>query len=154
MELAPGRSGFVMIVAILGFTGCDSDPYRLGKTAPVRGRVMIGDVPLHHGIVTFQPDASRGNNSPHQPSAAIDANGYYDLFTVGKSAAPLGFYKITVAAYETDADIAKRAASPGEAGRKVQRLIDSKYENPATTPLVIEVIENAPPGTYDLKLTR
>ena len=84
----------------------------------------------------------------------IDENGYYYLFTVGKSAAPLGFYKITVAAYETDADIAKRAASPGEAGRKVQRLIDPKYENPTTTPLVIEVIENAPPGTYDLKLTR
>jgi hypothetical protein len=116
--------------------------------------VTVGDAPLHHGIVTFQPDASRGNNSPHQPSASIDENGYYDLFTVGKSAAPLGFYKITVMAYETDADLAKRAKSPGEAGRKVERLAHRKYESPATTPLVIEVVESAPAGTYDLKLTK
>jgi hypothetical protein len=104
--------------------------------------------------VTFQPDASRGNRSPHQPSASIDENGYYDLFTVGKSAAPLGHYKITVMAYETDADMARRARSPGEAGRKVERLVNRKYESPATTPLALEVVEDAPPGAYDLPLTK
>ena len=144
----------LLFIALLALAGCDSDPYRLGKTAPVRGRVTVGDVPLHHSIVTFQPDASRGNGSPHQPSASIDENGYYDLFTVGKSAAPLGHYKITVSAYETDADISKRAKSPGEAGRKVERLVHRKYESPATTPLLVEVVENAPPGAYDLKLTK
>jgi hypothetical protein len=142
------------LLFLLALAGCDSDPYRLGKTAPVRGRATVGDVPLHHGIVTFQPDATRGNASPHQPSASIDENGYYDLFTVGKSAAPLGHYKVIVMAYETDADIAKRAKSPGETGRKAQRLVDRKYESPNTTPLVIEVVENAPPGAYDLKLTK
>jgi hypothetical protein len=64
---------FAPIVTLLALAGCDSDPYRLGKTAPVKGRVFVGDVPLHHGIVTFQPDASRGNRSPHQPSASIAA---------------------------------------------------------------------------------
>lgn len=135
-------------------TGCNSDPYGLGKTAPVRGRVLVGDVPLHNGIVTFQPDASKGNNSPHQPSASISENGTYDLFTVGTGAAPLGWYKVMVSAYETDSDIAKRAKSPGEAGRFAKSLIHAKYEDLKTTPLSLEVVEHPAPGAYDLRLTR
>ena len=134
--------------------GCSQDPYGLGKTAPVRGRVLVGDVPLHNGIVTFQPDSPKGNHSPHQPSAAITESGTYELFTVGKGAAPLGWYKVMVSAYELDSDIAKRAKSPGEAGRLAKSLIHPKYEDLKTTPLSIEVVENPAPGAYDLKLTR
>jgi hypothetical protein len=133
---------------------CNSDPYGLGKTAPVRGRVLVKDVPLHNGIVTFQPDTTRGNHSPHQPTASISEDGTYALFTVGKGAAPLGWYKVMVSAYETDSDIAKRAKSPGEAGRLAKSLIHPMYEDLKTTPLAIEVVENPAPGAYDLQLTR
>jgi hypothetical protein len=135
-------------------TGCNSDPYGLGKTAVVRGRVLIADTPLHNGIVTFQPEASKGNTTPHQPTAPIGENGTYELFTVGKGAAPLGWYKVTVSAYETDNDIAKRAKSPGEEGRTAKSLIPRKYEDIKTTPLSIEVVENPTAGAYDLKLTK
>jgi hypothetical protein len=135
-------------------TGCDSDPYNLGKSAVVRGRVMVGDAPLHTGIVTFQPDASKGNSSHHQPTAPISDKGTYELFTVGKGAAPLGWYKVMVSAYELDADIAKRARTPGEEGRVARSLINRKYEDLKTTPLSIEVVEKPAPGAYDLKLTK
>jgi hypothetical protein len=146
-----------LMVSIAGLLsiGCnDRDPYRLGKTAPVKGRVLLGDTPLHTGTVTFQPDAARGNTSPHQPTANIDANGHYELFTVGKTAAPLGWYLVVVTAYESDAEMAKRARSPGEAGHLAKSLIDLKYERVDTTTLAVEVVENPAPGSYDLKLSR
>ena len=134
--------------------GCNNDPYGLGKTAVVRGRVLLAETSLHNGIVTFHPDSSKGNTTPHQPTAPINDNGVYELFTVGKGAAPLGWYKVTVSAYETDQDIAKRAKSPGEEGRLAKSLIPHRYEDVKTTPLSIEVVENPAAGAYDLKLTK
>jgi hypothetical protein len=134
--------------------GCNSDPYNLGKTAVVRGRVLVGDVPLHTGTVTFQPDASKGNKTPHQPSSPIGEDGTYALFTVGKGAAPLGWYKVTITAYELDSDIAKRAKSPGAEGRTARRLVNARYEDPKTTPLSVEVVESPAAGAYDFKLSK
>ena len=146
-------------VAVGGLIGCAGDPYGLGKTARVRGRVMVGDVPLKTGIVTFQPDTARGNTTPHQPTANIDRNGNYELFTVGKVGAPLGWYKVLVTAIEeSDEEFAKRAASPGRTRlpKSVINLsvINLKYRDLKTTDLVIEVVESPAPGAYDLKLTQ
>jgi hypothetical protein len=145
---------FLLLCVLLWVAvGCTRDPYGLGKTAPVRGIVRLGDVPLHNGIITFHPNASKGNTSPHQPSAPIGADGTYELFTVGKGEAPLGWYTVTISAYETDSDRAKRAKSPGEAGLQIKSLVNKKYEEPGTTPLAVEVVEDASPGTYDFKVT-
>jgi hypothetical protein len=128
-------------------SGCRSDPYKLGKRAPVRGRITVDGAPLRTGIVTFHPDVSRGNTSPHQPSANIDKDGNYALFTVGEAQAPLGWYKVVVLAYERDDDVkGKRPDEP-------KRLVAAAYEDMKTTPLSREVIEGAPPGTYDLQLS-
>ena len=143
----------VACVAVGGLIGCAGDPYGLGKTAVVRGRVTVGDVPLQTGIVTFQPDTARGNTTPHQPTANIDRNGHYELFTVGKVGAPLGSYKVLVTAIESDEDLAKQAPSPGRS-RMPKSVINLKYRTPKTTDLVIEVVESPAPGAYDLKLTR
>jgi hypothetical protein len=127
--------------------GCRGDPYGLGRRAPVRGRIMVDDGPLRTGIVTFHPDASKGNKTPHQPSANIDRDGSYDLFTVGEAQVPLGWYKVVVLAYERDDDVkGKRPDVP-------RRLVNAKYEDVKTTPLVIEVVESPAASAYDLKLS-
>ena len=152
---SPSKNLLLLLgAAACAISGCGGDPFGLGKTAPVSGIIMIGDVPLHTGIVTFLPDAARGNKTPHQPSANIDESGKYALFTVGKAAAPLGWYKVQIMAFETDKDLEKRAKSPGQTGRPTKSLIDPKYEDPKTTPLAIEVVENPVPQAYDFKLSR
>jgi hypothetical protein len=128
----------------LALTGCRGDPYNLGPRAPVRGQVLVGDKPLPNGIVTFIPDTARNNKSPHQPSANIN-DGKYELFTVGEAQAPLGWYKVVVMAYEQD-DKGRRPLVP-------KRLIPAKYEDAKTTPLAVEVVENAPAKAYDLTLS-
>ena len=114
---------------------------------------MVGDVPLQTGIVTFQPDTARGNTTPHQPTANIDRNGNYELFTVGKVGAPLGWYKVLVTAIESEEELAKQPSSPKQK-RRPKSVIDLKYRDLKTTDLVIEVVESPAPGAYDLKLTR
>jgi hypothetical protein len=114
----------------------------------------VGDVPLKTGIITFQPDTARGNTTPHQPTANIDRDGNYELFTVGKVGAPLGWYKVLVTAIENDEELAKKAASPGGSRLRTKSVINLKYRTPKTTDLVIEVVESPAPGAYDLKLTR
>ena len=143
----------VACVAVGGMIGCAGDPFGLGKTALVRGRATVGGVPLQSGIITFQPDTARGNTTPHQPTANIDRNGNYELFTVGKVGAPLGWYKVLVTAIESEEELAKQPSSPGRR-RRPKSVIDLKYRDPKTTDLVIEVVESPAPGAYDLKLTR
>jgi len=152
---APGICLPLVACTLALAAGCaERDPFNLGKAAPVRGHVTVGGAPLHTGIITFIPDASRGNMSPHQPSANVGKDGTYALFTVGKTAAPLAWYKIVVQAYETDADLRKRAKSPGEEGLYAKSIVNAKYESPKKTPLSVEVVEGAADGAYDLKLSK
>jgi hypothetical protein len=111
--------------------------------------VLVGEVPLQFGTVTFQPDATKGNSSHHQPTAGITPQGTYELFTVGKVAAPLGWYKVMVSAHELEGDPENKAG-----GRRFRNRINSKYEDLKTTPLSIEVVEHPAPGAYDLKVTK
>lgn len=141
--LLSGALGVVIAVA----AGCRSDPYNLGPRAPVRGKITVDGKPLRTGIITFLPDNARGNQTPHQPSANIDSNGNYELFTVGEAQAPLGWYRIVVLAYERDDDVkGKRPDVPA-------RLIKADYEDPGATPLALEVTPDRPAGGYDLHLS-
>jgi hypothetical protein len=121
-------------------TGCEKSE----KFVPVVGRVTVNGRALTTGSVSFRPDPGRGNASMHQPTGSIDGEGNYQLFvTGGRAGAPPGWYKVVVTAYDDP--------SPG---KPLKSFTDMKYADEKTTPLRVEVIENAPAGQYDLALTR
>ncbi len=137
------RSRFWAAVVLLAFLagGCGDG---VGKRVPVSGGVLVDGAPLRSmtGMVTFIPDKSRGNDSPHSASGAIDSEGRYVLSTKGKQGAPLGHYKVVVSAVPPGAD------------RDNSRLaLHARFSVEQTTPLVVEVVASPAPDTYDLKTT-
>jgi len=107
----------------------------------VSGKVALGDKPLSGGQVTFQPDDAKGNKAQGMFAGPIGSDGTYSITTDGKPGAPLGWYKVTVG-----------TMVPG--GKPNPFPINSKYTNPMQSGLTVEVVENAPAGKYDLKVTK
>jgi hypothetical protein len=136
----PIRSGLwcSLGIAVLLLTGCGETLY------PVEGKVMVNDKPLTTGTVIFHPDESKGNSAKVLPGGEIDAQGNYKIFTKGKPGAPAGWYKVTVTAAETP-----DSAKPNEA----KKYVADKFGTPSKTPLAKEVVPEAAPGAYDLKVT-
>jgi hypothetical protein len=119
----------------------------------VSGKITFLNEPLvvKNTIVLLKPDASRGNNSPFEPTGTVDDSGTYTLRTEGKTGAPPGWYKVVVTARD-DAPVAHPKTKQNH--RPVSKsLVPAKYGQEKTTDLVIEVVENPAPGAYDLKLT-
>ena len=118
------------------------------KFYPVSGKVLVDGAPLSNvgqGSVSFRGDAGKGNKTMHQPTGAINAAGEYELITVGKPGAPLGWYKVVVSAY----------ANKVEEGPVTPRLLlDKKYYSAETSDLSIEVVANPSVGAYDLKVSK
>jgi hypothetical protein len=114
----------------------------------VSGKILLDGKPLTsvgQGSVSFRGDAGRGNGTLHQPTGTINAQGEYELVTVGKEGAPLGWYKVMVAAY----------ANKIEEGPVTPRpLLDPKYYSADTSELSIEVVASPAPGAYDLNVTK
>jgi hypothetical protein len=125
--------------------GC-TDRSGVGKTVPVSGKVYLGNRPLTTGSVSFRPDASKDNTSTWEPSGDIGPDGTYKLSTNGKPGAPLGWYKVIVAA-----DV---PSNPNDPYSIPKSIIDVKYADPNTTDLSIQVVENPSPGAYDLKVSK
>jgi hypothetical protein len=141
--------GLFLLVCLT--SGC-GDGSRVGPTFPVSGKITFLNDPLpaKNTIVLLKPDASRGNSSPFEPTGTVDGSGTYTVRTEGKTGAPPGWYKVVVTARD-DAPVA-HSKTPNH--RPVSRsLVPAKYGQEKTTDLVIEVVENPPPGAYDLKLT-
>ena len=138
------RIPFAICVAFLG-VGCGDGTE---KFYPVSGKIMLDGKSLsgvQQGSVSFHGDAAKGNETMHQPIGTINAGGEYELQTIGKPGAPLGWYKVIVSAF----------ANKVEEGPVTPRLlIDKKYYSAETTELRIEVVANPSPGAYDLKVTR
>ena len=138
---------------LLGFSalGCGDDS-GVGKTFPVAGKVTINNVPLtaRSTIVLFKPDASKGNSSTFEPSGTVDGEGNYTLQTKGKRGAPPGWYKVVVTAREESPPAHPKSPRHRPVARS---LAPAKYGQANTSDLSIEVVENPPPGAYDLKLT-
>jgi len=137
LRLAAGMG----LVSLL-LTGCKADT---DKFFPVSGKVAAGGQAIKKGSVSFRPDASKGNKTLHHPTGDIDAEGNYQLYTIGKPGAPPGWYKVLVFA---DANPNPRP------GVEPQWLHHVKYTSEGSTDVLLEVVENAPAGTYDLKLSR
>lgn len=108
---------------------------------PVSGKVVCDGTPLTEGSVRFVPDGTKGNTSKLEPAGTIGGGGSYSLLTDGKSGAPAGWYKVSVAS-----GVIPDSSKPNVSGAKFA----AKYSNPETSGLSVEV---KPGGSYDLKVT-
>jgi hypothetical protein len=136
-------------LAALVAAGCGSGG--VGNTAPVSGSVTLDGQPLSAGLVSFNPDSSKGNSSQFVPVAQVDSDGRYTLTTEGKEGAPPGWYKATVTPGMPRMD---PGADPSKTPMPKMITLNPKYGDAAKTPFSIEVIANAPAGHYDLKLSK
>jgi hypothetical protein len=124
-------------------SGCaDSSGPRLIE---VKGKVYLGDQPLTGGSVSFRPQEPGSNPGP-EPYGTIEKDGTYTMYTNQKPGAPMGKYYVLVVSTE-DSEQGGATVTP-------KSLIDPKYADPDSKLLPIEVVENAAPGKYDLKLTK
>jgi hypothetical protein len=108
----------------------------------VAGSVLLGTKPLTSGTVIFHPDASKGNDSRDEPRSPIGLDGRYRLQNGVKQGVDPGWYKVTVSAAKMD------PKSP----YITDWLIPVRYVDPKTSNLRLEVVANAVPGAYDIKL--
>lgn len=112
------------------------------KMAPVSGKVTVAGQPLSSGSVTLIPTS--GESKAGLMAGQIDSSGTYTIHTGGKDGAPLGKYKVKV----------DPSMVPSGDGKPPVAGFSHKYQDSQQTPLTIEVVENATPGAYDLKLTK
>jgi hypothetical protein len=121
-------------------TGC-------GKTDPnlaqVEGSVMVGNKPLTTGTVIFYPDATKGNDSKDEPRSPINTNGRYHLQNGVKQGITPGWYKVAVTA--ADQIDPKNPYF-------TNWLIPTKYIDPKTSKLRLEVVATHAPGAYNITL--
>ncbi len=129
--------------AALGGPGCGGSGGL--NLVPVVGQVTLDGRPLTGGQVVFHPDAARGNNSLDEPRGPIDAQGRYELSTVGRKGVVPGWYKVAV--------IATEPFDPQHPYVLPKSLIPVRYNDPSASGLTREVTASPAPGAYDLKLT-
>jgi len=132
---------------LVGCGGPKVEP--LGAVVPVAGKVTVNGKVLPAGMVSFNPDESKGNTSKNIPTASLEADGSYKLVTGTvdgvKEGAPPGWYKVTIMPIAAS-DPAQSAASAKAPS------IGTPYQGVMMTPLLVEVKDGAAAGAYDLKL--
>jgi hypothetical protein len=129
-------AGFLLFLIGLSPLGCGE---RLPPLATVKGRVTVDKVILSSGQVSLVPVDPASKVPPSSGQIATD--GTYEVFTGGKSGAPLGKYKIRVS---------PSMQNPSKEGPP----FNAKYLDPNTSKLAFEVVENPAADQYDLKLTK
>jgi hypothetical protein len=139
------HSWYLFLVLGLCASGCKSHEEAF---AAVSGAVTINGQPLTAGTVTFVPDAGKGNGSWHRPIGVIDGEGRYQLSTVNRTGAPLGWYKVLVHSDENQQSGISNAPLPPKWRTHL------RYTSEKNTPLSIEIRESTEPGGYDLRLTK
>ena len=116
------------------------------RTVPVSGKATFEGSPMSLGIVTYYPDASKGNTSDHRPTGTIQADGTYKLVTAGKDGAPVGWYKVTINPNGMPADPTKGVPTPAKVG--------TRYQQPDTTPVQVEVVDSPGAKAYDVNAAK
>jgi hypothetical protein len=137
----PRRPSFLALLTAISclvlVSGCGGGENLLS----VSGTVTCDGTPLTEGSVRFVPDASKGNTAKLEPAGTIGSGGSYSVLTDGKSGAPAGWYKVSVAS----------GVIPDSSKPNVSKApFAAKYSNPETSGLSVEV---KPGGSYDLKVT-
>jgi len=114
-------------------------PKEFGALYPVEGKVTFDGKPLRGGNVTFF--ALDHDVKQLQPMGLIDDQGNYFVSSYQQKGAPAGKYRVTVI--------------PGTNDKNIDQAIEnSLYPNWEKSPLIVTVLESAPPGAYDLHLKR
>jgi hypothetical protein len=112
------------------------------KMVQVEGKVTYKGKPVPRGYVSFYADSKKGNQSMEVPIGIIE-DGDYHVVTRTKGGITPGWYQIAVnAAKQID------PKNP----YFTDWLVPEKYSNSKTSKLQIEVLENAPPGAYDIHI--
>lgn len=118
---------------------------------PVSGEVKVDGKPLAVGSVTLYADGSKGNDSKEIPVGEIK-EGRYEIFTGKRRGAPPGVFKVVVVSNNFTGE--KVPPPTGGTFELPKSFIHEKYGDQNRTPLVVEVVEKAPDGAYDLKVSR
>jgi hypothetical protein len=150
-------SRFGLFIAVLSFCVAGVGGCSKGETLyPASGKVTVKNAPLSGGQVTFVPDQAKGNKSKLSPVGKVGSDGAFTLTSEGRSGAPLGWYKVTVA---TDTPgmggtmpVEPGATKPAPLGSQGSVQIDPKYKDSSKTPLSVEVVASPAAGAYDLKI--
>jgi hypothetical protein len=129
--------------AVMSGSGCGEGGR--SNLVPVAGQVTLNGQPLTSGQVVFHPDAARGNTSLDEPRGPIDAQGRYELATVGRKGAAPGWYKVAV--------IATEPFDPQRPYVLPKSLVPLRYNDPTSAGLPVDVVVNPASRAYDLKLT-
>jgi len=127
-------------LALLLLAGCAPGGLHV---VPVSGTVTFDGKPLTSGTVIYLPDSEQGNTMPHEPRGRIEADGTYQLFTLRQAGAPPGAYRVAVVAVKPGTE---------DSFEPPQYLVPPQYASPETSGLVKQVLENAPPGAYDINI--
>jgi hypothetical protein len=128
-----------------------ADPYGVGKTCPVEGQVFQNGArltlkPGTFGRVWFHPDAGKGNQCPQVAVGDLNEAGEFKLTMRDQPGAPPGWYKVAV--------VVTVEIDPHQPKRPRKSFVNEKYGNPKTSKLAVQVVDNAPPGSYDLRLSK
>jgi hypothetical protein len=139
-KMTRSRLGLLVVGWAVFVAGCGD---KLPPLTSVAGKVTVDGQPLTGGQVGLSPDKE---SSPDTPAlmcvGTIDSSGNYKIYTSGKAGVPLGKYKVAV------------TPSMVPSGGGMPAPFDRKYTNPKTSGLIIQVVEGAAPGAYDLKLMK
>jgi hypothetical protein len=144
------RVGFGLLCCLATTVSLPSCGPGAARLVPVEGKVMVGDKLLTTdanttGTVILYPDKSKGNGSLEEPRGAIDSAGNFKISTGTKPGAARGWYKVTV-------DAAKVVDPKNPYHSAAGWLHPERYIDKEKSKLAFEVVENAAPGAYDLKL--
>ncbi len=114
-------------------------------TAPVTGIIKFQGKAVGKAAVSFQ--SASGTVSPR---GVTDASGMFSLSTYGTNdGAPVGIYRVVVAVSGVE-EISPGVLAPEPAGG-FKSPIPTKYANPTTTDISVEVKEGPNNLTIDLK---
>lgn len=128
-----------VLFTVVAVAGCGQEA---GPTLiAVAGKVTIDGQPATSGGVSYR-DVATGMI---QPGASIEADGTYSLVHNRQQGAPAGRYRVVVFVNEKPKPGVD--ALPGV-------IVNKKYTSPNSTPIEVEVVEEAPAGHYDLAVTR
>jgi hypothetical protein len=119
---------------------------------PVEGKVLVEGRPLTKGTLVFWPDKGKGNAAPAPAMGTVAADGSFKLTTAGRPGVPPGWYRVT-ASPPPAADPSQPL--PSKPRRTIMpRRFNARYEDPARTNLIVEVVASPPAGGYALALKR
>ncbi len=133
--MALKHSAFLLPALVVACGGCGGRP-----EVPVHGTVTLDGMPLANALVVFHRSDEKGDSA----FATTDSNGKYQAYGgSGRSAVPVGTYKVSVSTLRRDDD---------DPSLNAPERVPAKYNTHST--LVLEVGIDDAGKRYDLALSR